>query len=116
MSLCQILVGLLNKLFQKAKPTVSITKIIIQKYILSISFIFYNYEKHGGDANELNHIFEILDKNKVLIFALFVAHRASTDFSSMLYEYLYNNIDSYIDCPQTCYSVLYFVFNSVLKM
>lgn len=56
------------------------------------------------------------DKNKVLIFALFVAHRASTDFSSMLYEYLYNNIDSYIDCPQTCYSVLYFVFNSVLKM
>ena len=87
----------------------------MQQFLIP-SFIFYNYEKHGGDANELNHIFEILDKNKVLIFALFVAHRASTDFSSILYEYLYNNIDSYIDCPQTCYSVLYFVFNSVLKM
>lgn len=36
--------------------------------------------------------------------------------SKMLYEYLYNNMASYIDGPQTCYSVLYFVFNSVLKM
>jgi hypothetical protein len=80
------------------------------------SFIFYNYEEHGEDANELTHLFEILDKNSVLIYALFVAHRASTVFSSILYEYLYINMASYVDGPKTCYSVLYFVFNSALKM
>lgn len=86
----------------------------MQQFLIP-SFIFYNYEKKEGDVNELVHLFQILDKNRVLIFVLFVAHRASTIFSSMLYEYLYNNMDFYIDGPQTCYSVLYFVFNSILK-
>lgn len=87
----------------------------MQQFLIP-SFILYNYEKNEGGANELANFFQILEKNRVLIFALFVAHRASTGFSSMLYEHLYNNMDSYIDGPQTCYSVLYFVFNSVLKM
>lgn len=80
------------------------------------SFIFYNYEKQGEDANELTHLFEILDKNGVLIYALFAAHRASNEFSRILYEYLCNNMDCYVDGSQTCYSVLYFVFKSALKM
>lgn len=80
------------------------------------SFIFYNYEKFSGNENELNHLFEILNHNCCLIYALFAAHRASIGFSSILYKYLYNNMASYVDGPQTCYSVLYFVFNSALKM
>lgn len=87
----------------------------MQQFLIP-SFIFYNYQKYDGDANELACFFETLNKNKVLVFALFVAHRAVHVFSSKLYEYLYGNMDYYIDSPQTCYSVLYFVFNSALKM
>ena len=83
---------------------------------LAPSFIFYNYKECGEGTDELMHLFEVLDKNNLLIYVLFVAHRTFSDFSSTLYKYLYTNMYSYVDGPQTCYSVLYFVFNSTLKM
>ena len=80
------------------------------------SFIFYNYEKHAGDTNELAYLFKNLDNENLLIYALFSAHRASPKFSNIFYRYLYINMTSYVNSAQKCYSVLYFVFNSMLKM
>lgn len=86
------------------------------QYYLIPSFVFYNYKELGKDINELICLFGVEDQNRVLINALFVAHREVTDFSNTLYKYLCENLEVYIDGPRACYSVLYFVFYSSLKM
>ncbi len=78
--------------------------------------IFFNFETYTKKCDELFAFFRVLDEQRVLNYALFCANKASIDFSKKLFEYLVENMLCYIQGAKECYSVLYFVFYSQLKI
>lgn len=78
--------------------------------------IFFNFEAYTKKGDELLEFFRVLNEQRVLDYALFCANKASIDFSKKLFEYLAENMLCYIKEAKECYSVLYFVFYSQLKI
>lgn len=78
--------------------------------------IFFNFETYIKKGDELFEFFRVLNEQHVLDNALFCANKASIDFSKKLFEYLVENMICYIQGAKECYSVLYFVYYSQLKM
>ena len=78
--------------------------------------IFFNFESYTKKGNEIFEFFSVLNEQHILDYALFCANKTSIVFSKKLFEYLVENLTCYIQGPKDCYSVLYFVFYSKLKM
>lgn len=74
-------------------------------------YIFYNYEQ----STEYDELFTALDDHALLAYALFCAYKAPIAFSESLYQYMIKETVQ-ITSVQECYSVLYFVRYSALKM
>lgn len=99
---------------QKVGDLVSFPKELTEWLIpCAIFFYFESYTKNG---DELFDFFSTLNKQHVLDYALFCANKASIVFSKKLFEYLVENMKCYIQGAKECYSVLYFVFFSKLKI
>lgn len=76
---------------------------------------FYILLTKDKDEDEYKILFDDLFSSDLGSYALFCAHKAGSQYSKKLFEYLARNIAMVADI-KTCYAVLYFIYFSQLKV